>query len=145
MLMTRQVFSNMRTLPLLRLNSIRSIRALSMQHRRSNLSQQWNTQPFEHTAGYFGLVNDQIKCVVYNDSITNKYHTLPLTTQTDPMMLCRVGWDLGLQSIRGYNNGMNDTEMSFELFVEDMSEESVKRELPSMIWNRLVHHGSIVN
>ncbi|CAH6419638.1 Hypothetical protein HVR_LOCUS711 [uncultured virus] len=60
-------------------------------------------------------------------------------------MLCRVGWDLGLQSIRGYNNGMNDTEMSFELFVEDMSEESVKRELPSMIWNRLVHHGSIVN
>jgi hypothetical protein len=61
--------------------------------------------------GWVGVTQDQKRSVLFNVSTIN------------PIILCRIGWDLGLRSPGGFNSdNACDPEMGFSLYLDDILE-----------------------
>lgn len=67
--------------------------------------------------------------------IQNGYINLLNLDDIDHITLCRLGWDLGVRSPGGYHDNMNEPEMVFSLYIEDMLDD--KEYLYQHIRNRL--------
>jgi hypothetical protein len=74
--------------------------------------------------------------------IATQSNSVPIILSTDPhkmdtLSLYRLGWDLGVKSPLGYNNRINEIELGFALYIDDIEENKSRESFIKDIWRKL--------
>lgn len=98
--------------------------------------------------GWIGIIHGRAKSIIFNDFNGTDVKAIPFDSRTiNPVTLCRISWDLGLQSPGGFNScNINEPEMGFSLYLEDFLEHKPydNKKLLRRIWSKLKKTDSMI-
>lgn len=63
------------------------------------------------------------------------YKCASITSATLKQRWIRIGWDLGIRSPSGYSNRINDIELGYSMYVDDIIETKCEETFIEMVRN----------